>query len=206
MHGPVMLIERASQLDLGVGRRLRGLIGKPHVGAKQHGDQAGWRIAAAALRLQGVDVLRGCAKRDQMRHGDLMGDLRAVDVSDGVERARLLKRAAVGCRIRRMGQAAACLHRLAQVVQDDEGGRGHRHHQHAQDQRLALLMDGHHERMCSQFASAALPVKDLSDRALVCAAAFCAACCAARVCVPPSSPASSRAMAAVCERTTCPKY
>ncbi|WP_248293275.1 hypothetical protein [Achromobacter sp. Bel] len=62
-----------------------------------------------------------------------MGDLGPVDIGDGIQRARLLKRAAIGSRIRSVRQPDPAFDRLAQVVEHNQGRHGDRRDQHAQD-------------------------------------------------------------------------
>ncbi|MNL30394.1 hypothetical protein D3C87_1521260 [compost metagenome] len=166
MHNVVMLRERACQPRLGIGQCLPCPISKPHIRTEQHGDQAGRRVAPGTLSMHGAAVLRGGGQGDQVRHGDLMRNLRSVHIGKGIERARLLKRATVRGRVRRMGQAHAAFRRLTQVVEHNQGCCRDRHYHHAQHQCLAMLNAGRHAHLRHHFASEALPVKDLSDRAL----------------------------------------
>ncbi len=122
--------------------------------------------------MQGAAVLRGRCQGDQMRHGDLVGNVGAIDVGDRVERARLFQRAAVRRRIRGMRQPHAALDGLAQVVKHDQGRHCHRHNDHAEHQGLAMLKGLWRTSKHLHFASVALPVKDFNERAFACAPAF----------------------------------
>lgn len=144
--------------------------------------------------------------RDQMGHRDLMGDLCAIHISQEIQLTGLLQRATVGGSIRGVDQARPRLDRAPQRIQHGQRHRNRGRQHHAQHERLAALGDARRAMRCRarHLSAAALPVKDLSERALVWPAAFCTASLAAFDWALPSSPASSRAMAAVCDRTTWP--
>ncbi|CFP67866.1 Uncharacterised protein [Bordetella pertussis] len=191
------LIVRGIGLHEIAGRRiLRRAVAACRARPEQQPDQGDRRILCSAPR--GLSLRESCpgSQGCQMRQRDLVADLGAMYVGQQVQRARLDHGPAVGGGIRRPQQLRPCAGALAQPVQGQPRHAGQRHERQAQRQCLArLARDGRASR--PHLAPWALPVNDLSERARVCEAARPAADCAARACALPSSPASSRAMAAV---------
>ena len=111
----------------------------PGAGAEQITQQTGRRVAASGLRLRAIEVARRRGQRDQVRHRNLMRDLTAIGIGDGIEVARLQQRAAVRGRVHGVGQPDALLDDPAQPVHGDQRRDGAGQQDEARDQGLPAL-------------------------------------------------------------------